>query len=120
MLRCLYLGPQMITLKRKCRPLLRTRGGCFLSVQEFLNFFLGTCFSVGVGKKFNIKSKEASVCINLQMCTSHLCIARLHIYVHYIRLYTQVNIQKTVTKIKEKIFCSFIPNFMCFSISQSL
>lgn len=88
MLCCLYIGPQMITLKRKCRPLWRTRGGCFLSVQELLEFFLGTCFSAGVGIKFNIKSKEAGVCINLQMCASHLCIARLHIYVYIMPIYT--------------------------------
>lgn len=43
------------------------------------------------------------------MYASHLCIARLCIYVHYICLYTQVNIQKVVTKIKEKnnlFFCT--------------
>lgn len=114
MLCCLYIGPQMITLKRKRRPFWRTRGGCFLSDQELLEFFLGTCFSVGVGIKFNIKSKEAGVGINLQMCASHLCIARLHTYVHYICLYTQVNVQKMVTKIKENYFVLLYPILCAF------
>lgn len=119
MLCCLYLGPQMITLKRNCRPFLKTHGGCFLSVQEFLEFFLGMCFSVIVGIKFNIKSKEAGVCINLQMYASHLCISRLHIYMHYICLYTQVNIKRWWQKSKKKYFVLLYP-ILCAFLSPSL
>lgn len=78
MLHCLYLGPQMINTQNEMHTPLENSWKLFLMTPEcFPEFFLGECFSVGAGTKFNIESKEASVCINLKVYLNHLCIARL-------------------------------------------
>lgn len=82
----------------------------------FLELFLGVCFSFGI--KFNIKGKEASVCINLKMYANHLFIARLQIHALYIPIYAG-EYTKYGGKIKENNFLFYI-QFYEFYISQSL